>query len=164
MSPEEVKPYLERVVGEKLNRGLTVLEIEAQKSIKKNFEAGGRPPWPPSKKRSGKTLIVSGNLSNVLTVRSEADRSVTLITNPLARAYARIHQEGGTIHRPARPLKFRQKKYKDGRVRTVFASSKHKKITKVTMTKAYTITIPPRPYMVIPMEDLNTMARLIEQA
>lgn len=160
MTPEELKSYVDGILREKINRALGILEIEGQKSIKRNFELGGRPPWPKSKKKSGKTLIMSGNLSNVLVTRNDAERSVTFTSNPLARAYARIHQEGGTINMPARQLKFR--KNKTGR--TVFASRKHKRIVKETTSKPHTVRIPARPYMVIPMEDIEKITQLIERA
>jgi phage gpG-like protein len=166
MQPEQVGNYLKEQIGEKVKRALTILEVAAVKSIKKNFEAGGRPPWPawaPStarrKKGNARLLVVSGNLSNVVTVRNEAERSITLSSNPLARAYARIHQEGGIIHHPARTLRFRRTKTG----RTVFASSRHKRIVKQTTSKPYVVKIPARPYMVIPQEDLNAIAQKIQQ-
>lgn len=70
---------------------------------------------------------------------------------------------------PARAIRFREKKYKTGskgagRKRTVFASKQHKRITKETMTKAYTITMPTRPYLVIPPEDYSSIINNVIQA
>lgn len=176
---QEVRQFIDKSYKAFRQRALTIVEIEAQRSIKKNFEVGGRPSWIPSKKkgrysksgnrfifRSGgmsqRTLVMSGALSSPSAVRDDDEGSVTLITNPLTRAYARIHQEGGTIHHPSRPVRFRVKTYKDKSSRTVFASAKHKKISKVTMTKSYTVTMPARPYMVIPDEDISMWIKRIE--
>jgi phage gpG-like protein len=167
MNEKDVKKFLTDAVNKVRVKALNVLVIEGPKIIKKNFTEGGRPvKWKPrktiTKKQKGTNLmVVSGNLSNVMAVKNESDFSVTLITNPSARAYARIHQEGGTINHPAKPLKFRRKKYKSGITRTVFASSKHKKIIKETMSKAYVQKIEARPYMVIPQEELNRVIKLI---
>jgi phage gpG-like protein len=163
MKPEEVRNFLTQQIAAIKRKALDIIAVEAQKSVKKNFEAGGRPKWKPSKKLrkhpGAKTLIVTGNLSNVSAVVSEAESSVTLTTNPLSRAYARIQQEGGTINHPAREMKFRRNKTG----RTVFASSNHKRITKTTTSKPYTITIPARPYMIIPKADLDAMIEKIKK-
>lgn len=167
MNEAEVKKFLEGAFNKVKVKALNVLEIEGPKIIKRNFASGGRPvKWKPrksvSKKQKGtKLMVVSGNLSNVSAVKNEADSSVTLITNQLARAYARIHQEGGIINQPARVLRFRIKKYKSGLKRTVFASSKHKKIIKETLSKSYQIKMPARPYLVIPPDELNRVIKLI---
>ena len=164
---QEVRQFLNNAYDNFRRRALTIIEIEAQKSIKKNFEVGGRPtPWKPSKKskknRGTKTLVVTGALSSPSAVRNDDEGSVTLITNPLTRAYARIHQEGGTIYHSARLLRFRKKTYKDKSSRIVFAGAKHKRIVKTVTSKPYVVTMPARPYMVIPQEDINHMIKLIE--
>lgn len=167
MNVEDVKKYLTDQVKQRVQIALSVIETCAPKSIKKNFEAGGRPSWKPSKKRGKnkgtKTLVITGTLSNVSATRNDAGLSVTLSVDPRARAYARIHQEGGTIHMPARQLKFREKKYKSGQTRTVFASKKHKRIKMERTTKPYLIKMPARPYMVIPDEDVRAMVNEIER-
>jgi phage gpG-like protein len=140
------------------------LEMEAIQSIQRNFEQGGRPErWTPSKKKEGKTLIESGQLSQI-TAESESTTTgliVTLRPGVNAKTYARIHQEGGTINRKARNYRFRQ----NASGRTVFAKNKHKRISKETTGAAYSISIPPRPYMIIPPEDfpliLNAVSRAI---
>lgn len=167
MNESEVKKFLEDAVNNVRIKALNIWEIEGPKIIKKNFAQGGRPtPWKASKKKGKlkrtKTLIVTGNLSNVSAIKNVAESTVTLITNPLSRAYARIHQEGGTINHPARLIKFRKKKYKSGVSRTVFASSKHKKIIKETMSKSYMQKIEARPFLVIPEEELTRVTDLIK--
>lgn len=163
----DVKKYLTDQVKQRVQLALGVIETYAPKSIKKNFEVGGRPPWKPSKKsgknKGTKTLVITGTLSNVSATRNEADLSVTLSVDPRARAYARIHQEGGTINMPARQLKFREKKYKSGQTRTVFASKKHKRIKMERTTKPYIIKMPPRPFMVIPDEDVGKIINEINK-
>lgn len=164
---QEVRQFLNDAYDNFRRRALTIIEIEAQKSIKKNFEVGGRPtPWKPSKKskkhRGTKTLVVSGALSSPSAVRNDDESSVTLISNPLTRSYARIHQEGGTIYQPARLLRFRKKTYKDKSSRIVFAGAKHKRIVKATTSKPYTVVMPQRKWLVIPQEDIDHMIKLIE--
>ena len=165
MDEDSVKKYLDDSIQKIKSKALDILEIEAPKIIRKNFALGGRPvPWKPSnklKKHPGsKTLIVTGNLSNVLATKNEAESSVTITTNPLSRAYARIQQEGGTINMPARTMKFRTKRYKNGTSKTVFASSRHKKFTE-KISKPYRINIQARPYMVIPPDEINRIIKLI---
>jgi phage gpG-like protein len=165
----EIKKYLQEAVEKVKAKALAILEVEAVKSIKKNFQHGGRPEkWKPVKKKpkkykGTKVLVNSGNLSNVSAVKNEADTSVTLISNPLTKAYARVHQEGALIHHPGRQLKFRRKKYKTGEVRTVFASSKNKRISKVVKGKPYVVKIPARPFMIVPEEDLRKIVRIINK-
>lgn len=153
----DIKNKIDSLIGQVKITALKVIEVEAARSIQKNFEAGGRPKWIPSKKK-GKlkgtnTLRVSGTLSQISAVSDDAAGTVTLITNPASRAYARIHQEGGTINHPGGTQARRKKN--DGR--SVFASKrrdtgKAKKVD-VSFSKPYQIVIPARPYLVIPKED-----------
>ncbi|MDI6804629.1 MAG: phage virion morphogenesis protein [Bacteroidota bacterium] len=168
MDIEKLKQYLTGEVKRKVDIALGVIETFAPKAIHKNFEKGGRPvPWKPSQKKGKnkgtKTLVVTGTLSNVSATRNGSDLSVTLSVDPRSRAYARIHQEGGTIHMPTRTLRFREKKYKSGETRTVFASKRHKRIKMEKTSKPYVIKMPPRPFMVIPEEDINKMRSEIEK-
>lgn len=167
MKPDEVQNFLNGKISEFKRKALNVIKEEAPRSIRKNFEQGGRPEWKPSQKKGKlkgtKTLIVSRTLMSVSAKANKAESSVTVSTNPRAGKYAKIQNEGGTINVPAKPLKFRQKKYKDGRTRTVFASKKHKKIVKETTSKPYKITIPKREFMNIPDADLNGIVSKINQ-
>lgn len=145
-------------------RILKALAIEGEKSIRRNFEAGGRPKWIPRKRISKKQrgtniLVISGSLKNVVSKINSGDNSVSLITNPRARAYARIQQEGGTIDMPARNIRFRKSK---GRI--VFASHRHKNIHHETMGRAYQIKIPARPYLIIPPEDYPGIVKVLQAA
>lgn len=147
---------------------LNVFAIEWEKSVRKNFEAGGRPDkWKPRKKISKKQkgtniLVIRGALKNYRATVEEASSRVILTADPRARQYAQIHNEGGVINIPSRTVKHRVKKYKDGRKRTVFASSKHKKFTE-TQTKAYSITIPKREHTNIPEMDKSRILNAVKQ-
>ena len=143
---------------------LKVLAVEAERSIRKNFDEGGRPKWTPrkriSKRQKGTNiLVISGAMKNVIAT-AENDKVVVRV-NPLAREYAAIQNFGGVINMPARTIKFREKKNAGGK-RTVFASSRHKKITKQVTTKPYAIKIPARPFMVIPAEDYTRILNAIK--
>lgn len=146
----------EKIASIKRNT-LKACAIQWQQTIRRNFEQGGRPAWQArkriSKRQKGtKILVISGAMKNVSAVADPSMNIVTLKIDPRARAYAKIHNEGGTINMPARALKFR--KNKSGR--TVFASSKHKKIIKETTGKAYVIKMPKREYTNVPLDDFNS--------
>lgn len=161
---EEIRRYIDRVKTTSLN----VLEIEGLRSIQKNFESGGRPKWIPSKKKGKlkgtKTLVVTGALREVSAVKDEAASSVTLITSPDSRAYARAQQEGAIINVPPKTMARRTKK--DGR--SVFASKNRdtgkKKKVDVSFSRGHTITIPPRPFLVIPEEDYPGILQAVKRA
>lgn len=146
-------------------QALAVIKTEAVKSVLKNFEMGGRPKWEPSVKKGKlkgtKTLVVTGKLSNVSA--EIAGDMVILKTAPEARAYAKIHQEGGTIEMPSREVRHRKVTAGRNKGKTVFASSRSKK-AKPSMTKPYKINIPARPYLVIPPEDIPKILKAVETA
>lgn len=80
--------------------------------------------------------------------------------------YAAIHQFGGTIKREAAPMTVRLRK-KNGRIQ--FAKTKHKRVRIVdTVHKAYTITIPARPFIGVSQTDiqdmLDTITRNLQKA
>lgn len=166
MSLEEIKNNLESALTKQSKGALTILKIQSEKSVKRNFEVGGRPePWPPSKKskkhRGTKTLVISGNMSNITAEEDLSGLRIILMTNPLARAYSRIHQEGGTINHPGGKRKLKKLRPGDKTRRSVFASSDAKRFVKEVDIKPYKINIPARPYMVIPPEDHDLILRLM---
>ncbi len=168
MNEDQAQKYILSLIEKAKNKALSILAVEAGKSIRRNFEQGGRPEaWKPSikkgKLKGTKTLVVTGNLSNVGVTVDQSKSQVIITTNPLSRAYARIQQEGGVINMPERTMKFRKKHYKNGTSRTVFASSKHTRITAVKEFKPYKINIPARPYMIIPQTDLEAMTEKIKE-
>lgn len=166
MTADEINNKIMGFIKQVKDRSLKRIETEALLSIRKNFEAGGRPRWQPSKKKGKNkgtnTLIVSGNLSNVGSDIDYAASQVILKSNSVARPYARIQQEGGTINRKANTQARRTKK--DGR--SVFASKKRDtgKANKVdvSFSKPYQIKIPARPYLVIPPEDFGRILKAVE--
>ncbi len=168
MDVSEVNARIEKAIEEIKRTALIVIEAEALKSGRSNFEQGGRPKWIPSKKsgktKGTKTLVVSGNMSNIGSEVDFAGSKVTLMPNPLARVYARIQHEGGTISMKPRTMARRTKK--DGR--SVFASKnrelKRAKQIDVSFSKAYTIRIPARPYLVIPPEDYPRIVESVIRA
>jgi phage gpG-like protein len=162
MSIETITAALKAVESSFKKAAIAAVEVEVGLSIRKNFEAGGRPVWTPrksiSKKQKGTNiLVVSGNMSNVTATAGE--NSVIISANPNARAYSKIQNDGGVINMPAHTVRHRKVAAGKNKGRTVFASSKHKKATE-TQTKAYKITIPARPFMVIPPEDY---AKIVER-
>jgi len=84
---ENLTPALEKAAG------------IAMDSIRKNFEAGGRPKWPPLKEVSRRPLIDTGALLH--SIGAGVSGNEAIIGTPLP--YARFHEEG-TEHIPARPF------------------------------------------------------------
>lgn len=81
-----------------LGRAAREIATDWDASIQKNFQSGGRPKWPASR-RGGAILQKSGRLAQSITVRAEqvsdTKYAITARTNNIV--YARIHQYGGTI-------------------------------------------------------------------
>lgn len=153
---------LNSAVKDVQRKALKIVAIEGGRSIRKNFDDGGRPKWIArkriSKKQKGTNiLVISGRMKNV-SETVEADR-VVFKSNPLARAYAAIQHFGGTISMPAR--KIRMRKVKSGRMQ--FAKGSHKRTTE-HQGKAYTIKIPARPWLTIPQVDIPRIFNAIKSA
>lgn len=152
----QIKPGIIKVIG-----------IEWERTVKKNFESGGRPKWEPrkkiSKKQKGKNiLVISGALKNYITTVNVTESTVTLSPDPRARVYAKIHDKGGVINMPAGTKRFRNKKTKSGKTRSVFASKRHKQFEEKQI-KSYKITIPKREHTNIPQEDIPRWVTAIKQ-
>lgn len=167
MQNGDIENKLKEILKKVTTQAASVIETEAVKSVKKNFEVGGRPvKWEPSvksKKNAGtKTLVVSGAMSETTSETIDVSTGVAIILRPgvNARAYSRIHQEGGTIQRSPRSIRFRNNK--SGR--TIFAKNSHKRITKETISKAYEIKIPARPHLVVPNEDFQNIINAVVAA
>ncbi len=153
---------LNSAVEDARRKSLKVVAIEGGRSIRKNFDEGGRPKWIPRKKISKKQkgtniLVISGRMKNV-SETVESDR-VVFKSNPLSRAYAAIQHFGGTISMPARKILMR--KTKSGR--RVFAKANHKRTTE-HQGKAYTVKIPARPWLTIPQMDFPRIFNAIKSA
>ncbi len=111
---ERITKRFNDVINDVKRKALATLKTEAVKSIKKNFSAKGRPAkWEPrkkiSKKQRGTNLMaISGNLSNVGAEADISNNKVTLKTNPLARNYARINNEGEITNVRIREVKVKK--------------------------------------------------------
>lgn len=167
MNANELGQKVQNIIKQIRSKAAYVLETEAVKSVKQNFIQGGRPiKWEPSvksKKNAGtKTLIISHAMSKITAETGNTNSGVVITLRPgvLAKAYSRIQQEGGTIQRKARSIRFRTNK--TGRI--IFAKNSHKRITKETMSKPYSITIEPRPYLIIPPEDIPGILSRVKSA
>lgn len=165
---ETITAKLNSTINDVKRKSLKTLAIEARVSVDKNFDDGGRPKWEPrkriSKKQKGRNiLVISGRMRNI-SETVENDR-VVLKSNPLARAYSAIQHLGGTIVIPAGKKRLRKmEKMKSGKYRYQFAKDSHKRGIKEVDTKAHTITIPPRPWMVIPPVDFPRIIQAIKTA
>lgn len=126
---------------------------EMHRAVEKNFAVGGRPtPWKPSarsKREGGKPLTDNGVLRRSITVDADS-QSVRVGTNV---KYGPIHQFGGDIKRAARSEIFIRNRARSGRF------SKGTKSGQGFTFKEYVLTIPARPFLVIPDAD----KRRIEQ-
>jgi len=119
-----------------------------------NFRAGGRPKWVESKaaiKRGGQTLIDKGNNGGLLGSIHEAYGAdyAMVGTN---KAYAAIHQFGGTIKHKARrgvPVHFK----KNGKGH-LFAKSDEADYGMKLNYKGYKTSMPARPYFKLQPDEL----------
>jgi phage gpG-like protein len=68
-------------------------------SVRRNVEAGGRPPWPPLKDKSRTPLIKTGSLLHSLTSGVSGNEAFVGTLAPYA-----VFQEEGTKSIPARPF------------------------------------------------------------
>lgn len=144
---------------------LHIFGIEWERTVRRNFEVGGRPKWTPrkriSKKQKGRNiLVISGALKNYKA--STDGTNVVLVPDPRARDYAAIHNKGGVINIPARTQKFRKVKTESGKTRSVFASRRHKRFEEKQI-KAYQIKMPKREQTNIPQEDIPRWVQAIKQ-
>lgn len=165
MSVQEIQKNLDNAILNIKTNILKTLEIETALSISMNFEAEGRPAWTPSKKRGKakgtKTLRITSKMSKVSVVKDIANSRVVIFPNPLARAYSRIHQEGGVINHPGNKLKF--VKNKSGK--TVFGKSSRKRgVVKEVKGRPYQIEITQRLWMVIPPVDFPRIISNVAKA
>lgn len=119
-------------------------------SVIRNFEAGGRPKWEPSKrvqKKGGITLVKTHRLMNSVVAKAYADRA-EIGTNVI---YAAIHQLGGKITQGARSELFLHNRYVRGEKKGSFKKG-------TTAGRGYTFkerksVIPVRPFLMVQDED-----------
>jgi phage virion morphogenesis protein len=127
-------------------------------SFQENFRVSGRPPWEPSqrvKKHGGNTLMLTGRLMKSITIPEVTNTSITFGSN---LQYAAIHQFGGDIHMPARSENFKRNRITRGPRKGKFkvGTSSGRGFTH----GAYTITIPPRPYIVFQPKDIEDAGKI----
>lgn len=149
------------------------LALMLEQETETNFERQGRPSWVPLKAATIAEKQKRNKHSSVLKVLQDssmlASNIVTYHDESMAqvganRAYAAIHQYGGTINRPAHSVKVRLRKDAKGRLDrqgslgksvdsriaggAVFAGNRHTRvIEKWATVEAYKIDIPSRPYL-----------------
>lgn len=161
----EVRKLLSGIMGRMHNKkpAMGIIGNIVRNSIRSNFEDGGRPtPWEPSqraKKTGDKTLIKTRQLFNSFTIDAKQD-SVEIGTN---KKYAAIQHFGGDINHPARERTMFFKKYKSGERKGLTRFSREGKagFGMRVPGRAYTIHIPPRPFMMVQEEDWPKMTQLL---
>lgn len=129
-------------------------------AVEENFASEGRPAWARwksnaywAKRRGGKILQKSGRLAGSITQLSDNDEA-TVGTNV---AYARIHQEGGTINIPARSQKSYYRQSKDGSVGNRFVRKSKSNFTQWHSMGSYKISMPARPFLHLTEDDVSRM-------
>ncbi len=162
----EVRKLLSDILLRTKNRkpAMGIIGNIVRKSIHRNFEVGGRPPWMPSqraKKTGDKTLIKTRQLMNSFTIDAYQDR-VEVGTN---KEYAAAQNFGANINHPARERTMFFKKYKSGEKKGLTRFSKESKASygRRVAGRAYTIHIPPRPFMMVQDEDWPAMTLKLGQ-
>ncbi len=120
-------------------------------SVKRNFEAGGRPrPWPPSaraRRHGDKTLINTGRLRASISWRVRGN-AVLVGTN---LAYAPAHQFG-VRKRITQRVRAHARRTRTGRVVAVRAH-----------TRRIHMRLPPRPFLVVQAEDWAYLRRRLRR-
>ena len=158
----EVRKLLSDILARtnNLKPAMGIIGNIVRKSIHRNFEVGGRPPWIPSRrarKTGDKTLIKTKQLMNSFTIDAHQDR-VEVGTN---KEYAAIQHFGGDINHPARERTMFFKKYKSGKKKGLTRFSRESKASygRRVAGRAYIIHIPPRPFMMVQDEDWPAMTQ-----
>lgn len=155
---QDGRPLFQRIAG--------ILEAETEA----NFATEGRPHWAPLSRRTvaERTKRAGGSVLKILQDRGILASSISSDYGPdfaligaggAARAYAAIHQFGGTIDRAPYSTKVRLRTDAKGNLlrqgdkgsakgRAIFAKDSHKRTRESWhAVDAYQITIPARPYL-----------------
>lgn len=123
---------------------------------------GGTQKWIKSQraiKQKGQTLSDTGQLaSSIQVIVTQQGNSLNIIAGSNL-PYAAIHNFGGTIHIPSRSRLYVQKRRTKGPYKGRF--KKGTTFGKGSTTKAYTINIPARPYLVLQDEDIIAILKKI---
>lgn len=167
-----------------------VLETEWKKTINLNFAEQGRPAkWRPKRRNDGRAILTgrTGRLQRTINVGFDMSSNKVLVGSNLV--YARVHQEGVTIHMRRRRINFRIKKggwvkttsdkrftkvkikengefeyFRKRKDRVIRAGANDSRTNKVSIQKSYVINIPARPYMVWTAEDTKRAIPNIKKA
>jgi len=116
--------------------------------VRRNFQAGGRPPWPPRKSTQNHRLLwKTGRLIGSLHQEAD-DYHAEVSTNVV---YAAVHQFGHTF--PLREIRPKRK-------RALFWPGAEHPVKKVNWPGA---TVPARPFMVIPDEEMPTLEQAAQE-
>ena len=138
-----------------LQPAMGLISLIVKRSIVQNFNSEGRPkPWKPSQrvlKEGGKTLSDTSILKTSFQETStplSAEVSTTI-------EYAAIHNFGGTINRKARQSNLFFKQFKSGKRKgkTLFSKESKASFGKQVQSRAYTIKMPQREFMMVQEED-----------
>lgn len=165
---DEMSAKLQKIIeaGKDLRPVLTNIAGMMKDAAEQNFAAQGQnlnPKWDQlksgtlrqKKKKGYSTRILerTGWLAGSIQASADDTRAVAGTNVP----YAQIHQFGGDINMPARPLLFR--KYSKGKKkgRTLFANARNAQFGQ--MGKPYTIHIPPRPFLALTEENQQAMVK-----
>ncbi len=155
--------------GSDLRPVLSLISEDMYDAVMENFETEGHGNWPrlaastlrqlrKKGKAGGKMLNRSaGGLKSSIQASSD-DNMAVVGTNKI---YAAIHQFGGDIDIPGRPILF--KKYTRGKNkgRTLFANEKNAQFGK--MSRPGTIHIPARPYLAMTAENIEAMGKRLSE-
>ncbi len=142
-----------------------------ERETEANFEAQGRPAWAPLSKSTIASRLKRNNGGSVLRILQDRGILASSISSDYgpdfaligaggaARAYAAIHQFGGTIDRAPYSTKVRLRTDAKGNLvrqgaegsakgRAMFAKDSHKRVRESWhAVDAYQVTIPARPYL-----------------
>lgn len=136
-----IQQKLKAAEGRIIDTALDVLQIEARKSVRKNFEAEGRPKWVQKKRPDGRKTLRGRTHRLFDTLNFEKKTSIPGVEMGSGLVYSKIHQEGGRV--PTR-------------------KGKGKK-SSVLKTKAY-FDMPQRKYLDVPAEDFPRIGNSFKRA
>ena len=155
-----VKTRLQRAKEriERPQQALSGCGLVLQRSIAKNFKAGGRPVrWQPSlraRKSKGQTLVKTARLKNSISMQV-IGRTLRVGTNVV---YAAIHHLGGSIRKNA-TVKSHLRIMTKAFGKLIAA----RRVTVRSHSRQMNLTLPARPYLLVQDEDLRVMKRILAE-
>lgn len=130
---------------------LTATREIALASVRRNFQAGGRPQrWAPLKYRRGRPLLDTGRLQGSITGQVTGN-SVVIGTN---LAYAALHNFGGRIQIP---------EMRAQRGRAFRFTTQTGEVIFRTRIRAHTVLIPQREFLLLQEQDIADIIRVFEK-